>query len=144
MAGLDLRGIAAVVDSWLVDVVKATRDQGAADDTLDEETGHLVGPAETNVYEGRGMVQGITAEVEETDPDVAQIVDETGATYRLLLPPENGADLRVGDLVRVTEQNGTLVDPMLLERRFQVVHPGVVSSFHVIRIAYLKDITRTE
>jgi hypothetical protein len=145
MAGLDLSGVARAVDGWVVDEGRIWRDQGSADDVLDEETGDLTpGPAAADIYTGRMMIQALTGFDTDTDPDVATIISESGATHRMLLPAPASVEPRTGDLAQVTEQHGTTADPTLPGKTFQVVHPGRASSFYVARVIYLKDVTREQ
>lgn len=142
MAGLDFRGLQAVVDSWLVDDLLVTRTNGAGDDVLDEETGVLIpGATSPPVYEGLGAVQPIGVELLE-DPDVASIVDSTSATHRVLFPMSTlgTTDFRYDDVVEVTAVNGFTPDPAMLETRWKVVHPGKPSTWTVVRIVYLAEL----
>jgi hypothetical protein len=140
MAGLDLSGIKRLVDSWLVDQVLITRDNGEHDDVLDEETGQLTPTDAIGLYYGDGMVQSLAGFSEVPDPDVQRIVEATDADYRALIPLEVGIEFVVGDAVRVMEQRGTTVDPKLTRRRFQIVDTGGASSWNVLQVLYLKQV----
>lgn len=131
MAGLDLSGVASVLDDWVVDVAEITRDNGVADDDLDEETGELIRSDLSVLYADRAaLLPGTSGGV--VDPDFQQISDETGAKYRMLIPHGLPVpQVRPGDVVRWTEANGTTPDPLLLRRRFEVDDLAVVSSFSV-------------
>lgn len=133
MAGLDLSGVADVVDSWVVDLAEITRDNGTADDDLDPETGMLE-PSEGDpvIYAGRAaLLPGSDGGI--TPPDQQQISEETRSTYRMLIPfgVDVPDDIRAGDVVRWTQANTSTPDPFLLLRRFEVDDLPIVSSFHV-------------
>lgn len=141
MAGLDLSGLRTVVEAWIGDSdVEIVRDHGASDDELDEATGQLEAPAAELVYAGPGAVQPMSGFTSVPDPDVQRILATTDATYRMLLSLDAPADVRPGDLVRVTANRSTTPDPQLLARRFEVVELGSVSSFAVVRFIYLKQL----
>lgn len=144
MEGLDLRGVQAAVESWIVDDVLVTRDQGAVDDQLDEETGVLATGEPVEVYAGKGAVQPLGQE-QLQDPDVAAIVASTSATHRALLPVADAGDVefQYDDLFRVTAANGFTPDPRATETRWTVVHPGTASTWTVVRFLYLVE-QRTE
>lgn len=131
MAGLDLSGVARVLDDWIVDVAVITRDNGSADDQLNEDTGLLEAAADQELYRDRAaLLPGTGGGVE--DPDTQQVSDETGALYRMLIPHGLPVpQVRAGDVVQWVEANGTTPDPLLLRRRFEVDDLASVSSFSV-------------
>lgn len=131
MAGLDLSGVAAVLNEWVVDVAEITRDNGAADDALNETTGKLTAPAATILYADRAaLLPGSEGGV--GDPGTQQLADESASVYRMLIPHgQDVPEVRAGDKVRWTQANSTTADPLLLRRRFQVADLAGVSSFSV-------------
>lgn len=140
--GLDLSGLVDVVNDWLVDGLVIARTNGEADDVLDESGGLEPGPR-TAVYVGPGAVQPLTGYTALQDPDVARMVEQSGARYRALLPAGTTADIRVGDELWVNELNNPSADPLLLTRVFGVVDLGGATSFQGVRFVYLKQIAET-
>lgn len=141
--GLDLSGVAAAVDQWLADELVISRNLGESDDTLDPETGQLVSGGDVVVYAGRGAIQPLSGYTAMQDPDVARIVEETGARYRALLPHDVTVEFEVGDALWVAAVNSPSADPLLATRVFGVVDLGAVSSFSAARFLYLKQTART-
>lgn len=142
MAGLDLSGVARLLDQWIVDEVEIAVDNGAAGATLDPATGKLTPAAPVVIYAGRGAVVPRDRAPQVADTDVQTIATETDGAYRLLLPlgAAPSAEPRAGMKVRVTEANGTTPDPLITQRRFEIVDLGEVSSFHVGRFLPLKQL----
>lgn len=140
MAGLDFTGIRSLVNDWLVDTIRFERDNGVADDVLDEETGELIPPPAEVIYDGPGAVQPVSGFSEITDPNVATHYQESGATYRVLIPLNEPLDYRAGDIVKVTAVAEETGDPALVGPRWKVVEQRGESSFQVVRIIYLRPV----
>lgn len=139
MAGLDLSGVATVLDGWVVDVATIERDNGASDDDLNEDTGMLEPADPVELFHDRAALlwgEGGTV----VDPDVQQISNETNAKARMLIPYGLTVPIvRPGDVVRWIEANGTTPDPQLLRRRFEVTDLPSTGSFVVGTFIPLKQ-----
>jgi hypothetical protein len=139
MAGLDLTGVAEFLETEiLVDQLRFDRDNGSADDTLDED-GDIVEAAASLLYAGPGAVQPLDGFSEVQDPDVQRILRTTEAKYRAMIPLAAGVEFKPGDLCRVTEQGGVMPNPLMLARRFEVVELAQVATLGVVQVVYLKQ-----
>ena len=142
MTGLDLSGVRSALNGLLLlDAVKIVRDNGNADDVLDEDTNLLVPAERTLVYEGPGAVLPLSPG-EGGDPDTQRYYQAEGAEYRALLPlaAADATPVLKGDLLTVTTVTSASSDPRLVDRAFAVVDRPVVSSFAVVRIVYLRPV----
>lgn len=142
MAGLDLSGVQQTFEAWLVDEIEITRSNGSADDTLNEETGRLVGAPDRVIYDALGAVLPWTANglTSVPDPDLQRRLELSDAKYRLLLPLAADAPTVIGDSVRVKATHSATPDPLLTTRLFEVVELAEVSSMSVLRTIYLKQV----
>jgi hypothetical protein len=140
VSGLDLSGVARVIDSWRVDHAVILRDSGVGDDVLDPETGTLIPTAAQAVWAGTVLVQNLTGFTELGDPDVARVIETTEARHRALLGLGEAPNAQVGDLLVMTAVNGSPTDPMLVDASFEIVDFGGPSSVSVTRIVYLKQV----
>lgn len=138
--GLDLSGIAKIVDAWIVDEVQIVDDEPLADGVLDEDTGQIVYAEEKVLYQGRGMVQpyGTTSGVEE--PGRQTVLNESNQRYRLLLPYDVALSPlpRAGARVKVLQTRSATSDMLLPTRDFEVTDLPQVSSWMAVRFLYLK------
>lgn len=147
MSALDLSGLRTVIgDLFLADKGRLIRDNGYADDELDEVTGDLKARPETVLYgtgdDEFGAVQplGGFGGRGVPDPDVAVTPLLSDTTHRLMLPlvPTAGIDIRLGDVWIVDTVLGTLGDKALEGREFTVNEMPDASSFAVVRFVFLK------
>lgn len=107
-------GIALLADV-LIDECVITRDvAGPFDATLNETTGLLEGGDTLTLYDGPCLIKSV--ETRDT-----QIIDggmpKYANNYRLRIPFDDGADVRLGDTVTVT---AAINDPALLDKVFKV------------------------
>lgn len=139
--GLDLSGIAKILDGWIVDEVQIVDDEPLADGVLDEDTGRIVYAQERVIYRGRGMVQpyGTTSGVEEPGRQTG-IGNDSNQRYRLLLPYDAVLSPlpRAGARVTVLKTNAATTDLLLPTRKFEVTDLPEVSSWTAVRFLYLK------
>lgn len=139
--GLDLSGIAKIVDSWIVDEVQIVDDEPLADGVLNDDTGQIEYAAERVIYRGRGMVQpyGTTSGVEEPGRQTGTL-NESNQRYRLLLPYDVVLSPlpRAGARVKVIETRSATSDILLPTRDFEVTDLPQVSSWTAVRFLYLK------
>jgi hypothetical protein len=145
MSALDLSGLRTVIgDLFLADKGTLTRDNGVADDELDEESGDLTPSGPRAIYTGTGSVQPVGGNggrgVPDLDVAVAPLLTDT--THRLMLPlvETAGLDIQVGDVWTQTEVLGTLGDKDLEGRKFRVNELPDASSFAVVRFVFLKPL----
>lgn len=138
MAGLDLSGVRSMFESWILDTGRMTRDNGASDDTLNEQTGDLTPAALTVVYTGVGSVQALPGPGAVPDIDTQTTPLDKDTTARLLLPLASPKDIRVGDKWEVLTVDLQAGDPQLVGETYEVTQTPSLSSFSVVRFIYLK------
>ncbi|GHJ34347.1 DUF6093 family protein [Streptomyces hygroscopicus] len=144
MAGLDLSGIAKLVeDLVLLDTVRFSR-PGAGEPVFDQNTGEYVYPPDEVVYEGLGAVQvaGTPGEVSAVPVPNQPWVSETVSRYRALTPlsaPIAERDMLVS--VVAVHPGG---DPQLLGRQWRVTDPSVASTLMAVRISSLDQVQQPQ
>ena len=138
MVGLDLTGVADVVNDWLVDEVLIYRDSQYEEDTLDDTTGNLTAAPVFQIYDGTGAVQPIGSA--SVDPQQQRVLIASGARYRILLPTTAlfATEIRPGDKVRVVTAVGASTDADVLTRLFQVVDFTPAGSWSVVTSVWVK------
>jgi hypothetical protein len=143
MAGLDLSGIARLVESMvLLDIVRFSR-PGTGEPVFDQDTGEYVYPEAETVYEGPGAVQvaGTPGGVSALPVPNLPWPDETNSRYRALTPlsaPIAERDVLVS--VLAVHPGG---DVSLLGRQWRVPDPSVVGTLSVVRITGLDQVQQT-
>ena len=135
MAGLDLSGVAAALNDWLVDTLTITRD-GRPDAVLNPATGVLEQPPAELVWSGLGAVQ-VIGRAQLDDPETADVVRRLSATHRALVPLTADTGALPGDRLSVTAQGATSHDPQLTADTFRLEEVGGSSTFAVVRFLYL-------
>lgn len=140
MVGLDLTGVRALLDSWIVDTVEIVRDNGSVDDALDPETGDIIPAAVTPVYTGEGAIQPLGGASALPDIDAMTQPIDSDTTHRLLLSLTVLDEIQVGDIVGATEIVAESSDPLLIGRKFKTTEVPSASSFAVVRIVFLKPV----
>lgn len=141
MTGLDLTGVQRAVRGWLVDDLAVWRDGGVSDDTLDPDTLLLIDNEPVTVWTGLGAVQPLGTSAIAADPNVARVVEETGARFRALVDLD--ADVVAVpylDILTVTKLNGPSADKRLEGVDFRVVSRGEPSSFAAVQFIYLRPL----
>jgi hypothetical protein len=140
VTGLDLSAVEKAILSWAIDDLRIDRDNGVADDALDPETLLLIASEGERVWAGKGAIQALTTFLDQGDPDVARVVDATGARFRALLPLRETIPARVGDVLTCDAVHSPSADPRLAGESFLIVHEGDPASFAVARIVYLRPV----
>lgn len=144
MAGLDLTGIAALVNGMiLLDTVRITR-PATGQPVFNPDTGEYTYPDPETVYEGRGAVQtaGTAAEVVAVPSANQPWVAETRSKYRLLTPlsaPVAEKDMLVS--VITVHEGGDLA---LLGRQWRVQDPGGTGTISVVRTTAIDQVQQTQ
>jgi hypothetical protein len=143
MAGIDLSGIAKMIEGMvLLDTLRITR-PGAGTPVFDPETGEYVYPESDVVYEGPGavMMAGPPAGVSVLPSQNLPWVDETRSRYRALTPlsaPIAERDMLVS--VVAVHAGG---DMALIGRQWRAQDPSVVGTLSAVRITGLDQIQQT-
>ncbi|MGY5127277.1 DUF6093 family protein [Streptomyces nigrescens] len=143
MAGLDLSGVARVVeDLLLLDTVRFSR-PGTGAPVFDQETGEYVYPQEEAVYEGRGAVQasGVSDGLSALPVPNLPWSDETRSRYRLFTPlaaPVAERDMLV--TVVAVHPGGDLA---LIGRQWRVQDPSIAGTLGAVRITGLDQVQQT-
>jgi hypothetical protein len=143
MAGLDLSGIASLVDGMiLLDTVRITQPSSGSP-VFDPATGEYTYPEAEIVYEGRGAVltAGTAAEVVAIPNANQPWVGETRSKYRLLTPleaPVAEKDMLVS--VVTVHEGGDLA---LLGRQWRVQDPGGAGTIAVVRTTAIDQVQQT-
>jgi hypothetical protein len=143
MAGLDLSGIAALVDGMiLLDTVRITQPAGGPP-VFDPNTGEYTYPEAETVYEGRGAVltAGTAAEVVSIPGANQPWVAETRSKYRLLTPLE--APVAEKDMLVSVVAVHAGGDLALLGRQWRVQDPGGVGTISVVRTTAIDQVQQT-
>lgn len=144
MAGLDLTGVRSFMETILDDTLEITRDGGAADDTLNLETGQLTDTPGVGVYSGPGKVQPVnTGGTDLPGVDVAVVARDSNTTHRALLPLGGAEAILMGDRLKVTDIAEKSADPTLLDREYIVTEVPDSSGFAVVRIVWLRTVPIT-
>lgn len=140
MAGLDLSGIAALVqDLILLDTVRFTT-PAAGTPVFDPDTGLYTYPEGDVIYEGPGAVQvsgtsdGVTAMPLPNLP----WTDETRSRYKALTPRTAPIAQRDTLVTVVAVHSGG--DPTMLGRQWRALDPSVGGTLGVVRITGLDQI----
>ncbi|MGW1468554.1 DUF6093 family protein [Streptomyces sp. NPDC002308] len=139
MPGLDsaLTGVTTwIEDNLLLDVVRITL-PATGIPVLNESTGQLEYPDSDVHYEGRGAVQGGTAQSEiSATPNVLQPwVQETKSRYRLLTPLT--APVAPKDAIVTVVQVHNPAHTALIGRSWICQDPGRAATTEVVRITPL-------
>nr|WSX25591.1 DUF6093 family protein [Streptomyces tubercidicus] len=143
MAGLDLTGVARIVeDLLLLDTVRFSR-PGTGAPVFDQETGEYVYPQEEAVYEGRGAVQASGTADGLSSVPLANLPwsDETRSRYRLFTPlaaPVAERDMLV--TVLAVHPGG---DIALIGRQWRVTDPSIAGTLGAVRITGLDQVQQT-
>jgi hypothetical protein len=144
MPGIDLSGIARVVeDLVLLDTVQFSR-PGTGDPVFDQDTGEYVYPQAEVFYEGRGAVQAAGTPGGATSLPLPNLPwsDETRSRYRALTPlsaPVAERDMLV--TVIAVHAGGDLA---LIGRQWRVQDPGVAGTLSAVRITGLDQVQQTQ
>lgn len=143
MAGIDLSGVAKLIeDMVLLDTVRFSR-AGGGEPVFDQTTGEYVYPQADVVYEGPGAVQSASAPGGVTALPVPNLpwVDETSSRYRALTPlaaPVAERDMLVS--VVAVHPGG---DVALIGRQWRVTDPSVAGTLSAVRITGLDQVQQT-
>jgi hypothetical protein len=143
MAGLDLSGIARIVEEQIIpwDTVRVTRPSGRR--VFDQGSGTYTDPDPETVYEGIGAVQpaGTAAEVVSLPGTNGPWLPETRSKYRLLTPlsaPVAEKDMLVS--VVAVHAGGDLE---LIGRTWRVQDPGGAATLAVLRVTAIDQVQQT-
>jgi hypothetical protein len=139
MAGLDLSGIASVVeDLILLDVVRFTT-PGAGQPVFDPATGRYTYPEGDILYEGKGAVQsGALPESAAAMVGTLPWVNETMSKYRAFTPLS--APVAARDTIVTVVQVHPGGDLTLLGRQWRSQDPSMASTLGVVRVTGLDQI----
>ena len=142
MAGLDLSGIARIVeDLILLDVVRFASPSGGQP-VFDPDTGQYVYPEGAVLYEGPGAVQsGSLPETASAVVATQPWVKETTSKYKAFTPlsaPIAGRDTIV--TVVAVHEGG---DQTLIGRQWRAMDPSQGGTLGVIRVTSLDQIQQT-
>lgn len=143
MAGIDLSGIATLIEGMvLLDTVRFSR-PGSGEPVFDQTTGEYVYPEADIVYEGPGavMMAGTPGGVTSLPSQNLPWVDETRSRYRALTPlsaPIAERDMLVS--VVAVHPGG---DVALIGRQWRAQDPSVVGTLSAVRITGLDQVQQT-
>lgn len=142
MPGLDLTGVTRIAEALVFsdsDQVRLTRD-GDGDPVYDTATRRYVDPPRVTVYEGRGAVLPPGVQPTLAPPVTGQTwVDNPRDAYRLITPVDAPVPTRDQQVQVIASE----MDPSLVGRTWRCVQPGQGSSFAVLRITWLDELTPT-
>lgn len=140
MTGIDLSGIAAVIENLvLLDTIRISR-HAAGEPVFNQDTGEYTYPVAEVVYEGPGAVQvasspgGVTSVPVPNQP----WSDETTSRYRSLTPLS--APVAERDMLVTVVQVHAGGDLALLDRQWRVQDPGVAGTLSAVRITVLDQV----
>lgn len=140
MAGLDLSGIARLVEGMvLLDTVRFSR-PGTGKPVFNPDTGLYAYPDPETVWEGQGAVLPASTPggVSSLPIPTQQWADETRSKYRALTPWEAPVAER-GMLVTVVQVHPG-GDLALLERQWLVQDPSAAATLGAVRITALDQV----
>ena len=143
MAGIDLSGIARIVeDLVLLDTIQFSR-PGTGEPVFDPDTGQYAYPLDEVVYEGRGAVQVASSPGGVTSLPLPNLPwsDETTSRYRALTPLS--APIAERDMLVTVIAVHSGGDQALLGRQWRVQDPGVAGTLSAVRITALDQVQQT-
>lgn len=143
MTGIDLSGIAAVIENLLLlDTIRIAK-PATGEAYFDQETGEYTYPVAEVFYEGAGAVQvasspgGVSSVPVPNQP----WSDETTSRYRALTPLS--APVAERDMLVTVVQVHAGGDLALLGRQWRVQDPGVAGTLSAVRITSLDQVQQT-
>lgn len=143
MTGIDLSGIARVVeDLVLLDTVQFSL-PSTGTPVFDQDTGEYVYPQAEVFYEGRGAVQAASSPGGVSSLPLPNLPwsDETTSRYRALTPLS--APIAERDMLVTVVAVHTGGDLALLGRQWRVTDPGVAGTLSAVRITSLDQVQQT-
>ncbi|MFF9787197.1 DUF6093 family protein [Streptomyces nigrescens] len=143
MTGLDLSGIARVVeDLVLLDTVQFSR-PGIGAPVFDQDTGEYIYPQDEILYEGRGAVQVASSPGGVSSLPLPNLPwsDETTSRYRALTPLS--APIAERDMLVTVVAIHPGGDLALLGRQWRVTDPSVAGTLSAVRITALDQVQQT-